>query len=128
MRFKLPIGDWSDDGHGKCDYFIVESNVHFDVIVSTYLEMDEKYKISEICSEYEEGSLTEEQSEMVKNAGLKVDEYPEARQLAQLVIHFIMMYDSSIELKIVSEDIPMLSNWASPDGKYLSLPGYGLFE
>lgn len=25
-KFSLPIGDWSNDGHGTCEYFTVEAN------------------------------------------------------------------------------------------------------
>lgn len=25
-QFKIPIGDWSGDGHGKCTWFVVNSN------------------------------------------------------------------------------------------------------
>lgn len=26
FTYKLPIGDWSDDGHGKCEWYLVRSN------------------------------------------------------------------------------------------------------
>lgn len=26
MKIKIPVGDWSDDGHGKCEYVIIESS------------------------------------------------------------------------------------------------------
>jgi hypothetical protein len=38
-----------------------------------------------------------------------------------------MLQDNSIKLEIINDEIPMLCNWTSPD-KYLSLPGYGLFD
>lgn len=25
-QFRIPVGDWSDDGHGKCEWFTVESS------------------------------------------------------------------------------------------------------
>ena len=143
-KFKLPIGDWSDDGHGKCEYFIVESNVKFEMIVNTYIDMDSKYKISEICAEYEQSKLTEDQVEMIKESGLKLEDYVgeefdleennyiETDGLAQLVIDFIMLCDVRIKLKIGKEEMPMLNNWAGQEvtgksGHVLSLPGYGLF-
>ena len=57
-KFKLPIGDWSEDGHNQCDYFIVNSNVPFKEIVTAYMAMDEEYKLSDQCSEYENYKLT----------------------------------------------------------------------
>jgi len=24
---RFPIGDWSDDGHGKCEYFMIKSSM-----------------------------------------------------------------------------------------------------
>ena len=143
-KFKLPIGDWSDDGHGKCEYFIVESNVKFEMIVNTYIDMDSKYKISEICAEYEQSGLTKDQVEMIKESGLKFEDYVgeefdleennyiETDDIAQLVIDFIMLCDVRIKLKIGKEEMPMLNNWAGQEvtgksGHVLSLPGYGLF-
>lgn len=38
-KFKVPIGDWSDDGHGKCDIFTVEANY-------TVGELQQAYKDS----------------------------------------------------------------------------------
>lgn len=26
MRIRFPIGDWSDDGHGQCDYYFANTD------------------------------------------------------------------------------------------------------
>jgi arsenate reductase-like glutaredoxin family protein len=140
MKFKLPIGDWSGDGHSQCEYYIVEANFTFDMIVEAYIKMDEEYKISEQCSEYEDSRLSEEFIEFLESEGLnpydyietKEDPYIETDFLAQLVIDLMMHHDKRLELKIVRDDIPMLNNWAGQElkekgGHVLSLPGYGLF-
>ena len=136
MRFKLPIGDWSGDGHEKCDYYIVDSNVDFKKIVRAYIDMDRKYEISKQVSEYEDCELTEDFIDLLENLRFdirkycisRVDRIIESDDLAELIIDLIMFYDNSIELKIVSEDMPMLCNWTAPKGEHLDLPGYGLFE
>ena len=119
--FKLPIGDRSDDGHGKCDYFIVESNVSFDAIVEYYKKMNAHWKVSLQCSDYGEDSLTEDFKKFLENLGFNLEDYNiddfESKDLAKLIIDLLMKYHDNLELKIL--DIPML---------YEDLPGYGLWD
>ena len=134
-KFKLPIGDWSKDGHNQCDYFIVKSNIPFKEIVTIYMAMDEEYKVSEQCAEYKNYCLTEDFIKFIKTKDLDPDEYimddeggVTSRSMATLIIDFLMKFDSKLELSIVEDvGMPMLCNWAVKKG-YLSLPGYGLFD
>jgi len=135
-KFKLPIGDWSKDGHNQCDFFVVNSNVEFDVIVTAYMAMDEEYKLSDQCSEYENYKLTEQFMEFMRTKNLDPGDYAmdndgsiDPAEMAQLLIDLMMKHDSELELTIIQDnEMPMLSNWAAGKGKHLSLPGYGLFE
>jgi hypothetical protein len=58
-RIKFPIGDWSDDGHGKCDWYIVKSNKTLKELIDAHFAFKEKagFDIGEMCSEYEDSCL-----------------------------------------------------------------------
>lgn len=43
-RFTIPIGDWSDDGHGKCEYFQFSSNLPVEEVREAYFVALEKHK------------------------------------------------------------------------------------
>jgi len=138
-QFKLPIGDWSDDGHGKCDYFVVESNVLLKDIIPIYINMDKEYKLSDVCAEYEENQMEENFIKFLNELGLPSSGYADdtrcmtSESMAYLIIDLLMKFDPSLKLQIVPEEkMPMLNNWEAQAvtgerGGVLSLPGYGLF-
>lgn len=43
-KFRFPVGDWSDDGHGKCEYFIVKSNAPVEKWRAAYFAAIKKFK------------------------------------------------------------------------------------
>jgi len=60
-RFKLILGDWSDDGHGKTETFIVESNKPVDEAREAYFEAVKKTGIDfgeQVCRDYEDNTWT----------------------------------------------------------------------
>tara|TARA_R110000772_G_scaffold43995_1_gene101228 strand:- start:40368 stop:40823 length:456 start_codon:yes stop_codon:yes gene_type:complete len=147
-KFRLPIGDWSADGHGKCDYFIIESNHVIDDVMDIYIEMNEVYKVNNVCEEYEESvidgsffDLVEEKLNLDRGNYLENydptlftssfydfddEEYgTTTKHIAQLVLDMLMSFDPKLKLKIVNDNIPDFNNWHS--GKSVNLPGYGLF-
>jgi hypothetical protein len=122
--FELPIGDWSDDGHGKCDYFTIQSNVPMEEIKKILPLMQKEFGILDFFSEYEEASLSDYEFEKL------IEKLPEAEELfdtdnyiqgtdsaAELFILAMKAYDPSLELEI--RNTPIL---------YEASFGYGLFD
>lgn len=74
-RIKFPIGDWSDDGHGKVDWFIVKSNKSLEDLIGAHLLFKEKvgFDIGEICAEYEENIITGIIAQFVKDLNVLGD-------------------------------------------------------
>ncbi|MFW6310698.1 MAG: hypothetical protein ACOC1K_00520 [Nanoarchaeota archaeon] len=144
--FKLPIGDWSGDGHEMCEEFIIESNVSAEDLVPIYIEMDKEYNLSSECQEYKEESLSEEFLEFLEEKGLDPNKYLSSyggtdnkfvhpQDMAQLIIDLLMLWDDSLKLKIKDEEIiPSFNNHLAlkvankTGGRELELPGYGLFK
>ena len=144
-QFELPIGDWSNDGHGKCEYFLIRSNIPAIDLVPIYIQMDEEFKISSVCKEYEEYNMDPEyytylnidlQIDVRKyfttdpDDDLDMDELAiESKNLAQLILDLLMLWDDSLKLEIVEEkEVPLFCNWLAPKEDYFDLPGYGLFD
>lgn len=79
-EFRVNIGDWSNDGHEKCDKFIISSNIsveeaqeHYIQRVKKYIEEFPKQTIFDynnemmICREHEDSIITEQQfNDLVK--------------------------------------------------------------
>jgi hypothetical protein len=117
-KFKLPIGDWSDDGHGKCDYYTIESNINPEDLVEIVHNLDLKHKFSKICSEYEEYEVTDEQIEYLKSIGLNMnnyfineEKYLSTDKFAQLFLDIIMLENPNIKLNIINDNIIEFNNW-----------------
>jgi len=142
-KFKLPIGDWSNDGHEKCDYYIIQSNISAKELVPIYIAMDEKYQISKECSEYEDNKLSEDFIKLIYHLDLDVKKYItsekwgiiNSEELAQLILDLLMKFEPNLTLSIVPEDtLPEFNNWLGQkfkgisSGSVIDLPGYGLFE
>lgn len=71
--FTVTIGDWSDDGHGKTDTYLINSSLSKD-------DMEKAYKagcevigfdmVDSLCEEYEQGSIEKEAVEAFASSGL----------------------------------------------------------
>jgi hypothetical protein len=77
MRIKICIGDECNDGHGRHEDFELEVNKTPDEMEKAYLASKAKYELNfeEICSGYEDTSISEDQLRIMKEAGLSTDDY-----------------------------------------------------
>ena len=137
-KFKLPIGDWSQDGHNLCDYFTIESNVPVEECVDPYIEACQRWGIDKLCSECGYDTIDEDVRDFLVDEGFNRDLFPEFPfdkipevDLAEIVINSIMMINGSICLEIINDDIPLFCNWLGQKvkgikgGRVFDLPGYG---
>jgi hypothetical protein len=83
FTFKLPVGDWSGDGHSQCEYTIISSNVPVAEVREAYLEITEKLQFGldgnhifkgVPFADYEDSKLT---SDQIAKLGLDVEAYRE---------------------------------------------------
>ena len=110
--FKLPIGDWSGDGHRQCEYYIVESNKPIDAVREAHFNIIEKtgIDINSICSCTEEDQIDEDLMEMLKSMGFTPsNRYGDetilcADDMAEIWILLLMKADPTLDLTIVVED------------------------
>lgn len=132
-QVKFPIGDWSDDGHGKCSWFIIKSNrdvnslreLHFSCINTL------GFDIGDICTEYGEDRISPEIIEILKETKIRsdIDEDYSPNEIFQLWLDILSYLDPTFNYVIERESIPSII-FAGYDEKkrHLNNPGYGLFE
>ena len=137
--WRIPIGDWSDDGHGKCDWFIIKSNFTVEQAREAYFKSVEESKIdisNEIASEYEDtsvsGKVVETFPEFIeKKLIFKDPDYEkyyveDSISLAEIVCLFIKRYNTEFEYEILN--IPMLPFYGYDEkNRHIGHIGYGLF-
>jgi len=137
--WQIPIGDWSDDGHGKCDWYIVKSNFTVEQAREAYFKSVEESKLdiaNEIATEYEDHSVSEKvvktfpefvEKELIFKEPFCEDYYIEdSFSLAEIVCLFIKKYNTEFEYEILN--IPMLPFYSCDiKGRHIGHFGYGLF-
>jgi hypothetical protein len=140
-NFNLPIGDWSDDGHGKCDFVFVESNKPVEEVREVHFKIKEVtgIDIHNIANEYDESVIDEDdpvieylksKEELRRN----VEEYngryyATVDFMSDLWIMLLQDTDPTLKLKkVVAEKIPMLSFFGYDEKKrHIGFVGYGTF-
>jgi len=144
---RFPVGDWSDDGHGKCHYFIVRSNKPVQELRELHFSCKEKlgFDIGDICRDYEDSELSLDIFDKLQAAGFDIEWEGEQPEYAKYfdsinarIMHTEEVFnlwtdilkfldpDLNLELTVVeSDDI----NFYGFDEKkrHLNTPGYGVF-
>lgn len=73
----LVLGDWSDDGHGKTDIFIINSNLDSEEILAAYKKASKKlgFKfMDDVCADYEDNSIPIDYLKKLIESGLQLDQ------------------------------------------------------
>lgn len=147
-KFKLPIGDYSDDDHGKCIYYIIESNKSLEEVRELYFKSCELFgnNFSKyLCWDYGDNYLTEDHFEELSKFGIDftkifidindiLDEFEAEENInldiesyVEILLQFIKISDSDLELKIIEDKLPMFNFYGKDDkGRHIGQFGYGL--
>lgn len=135
-KFRMSIGDWSDDGHGMHEDFIISSNVPVKVVREAHFAMKDElgFSIEDICSEYEDSVIDSEITKTIMELGYEFEDiedgeagmYPE--EMARLWIFLLQKVDANLELKIIKDEIPAFHFYGFDEKKrHIGQVGYGLF-
>jgi len=141
--FRLPIGDWSGDGHGKCEWFSINSNLPLKEIHALYAKTTKRLAVrldgsgnpDEVpFANYEECYTTEG---MIKKLGLTLKELDrevcyddivedwDAKDVADLFVRFMVRHNPELKLELQPPHRDVFGFGAKPHIGYI---GYGLFE
>lgn len=143
---RFPVGDWSGDGHDKCDYFQAKSNKTVQEVREIHFSAKETlgFDIGDICSDYEESEVREDLLEELVKAGFDIQwedgsetaKYFEeadgrcmtAEGVFNLWIDILMFLDSELKLEPVADNFEDITFYGYDEKKrHLSAPGYGVF-
>jgi hypothetical protein len=150
-KFKIPIGDWSNDGHGEHVDYLIESNKPVEKVRQLYFQacdkigfsLDNSYKQTHLTPavEYENANFSEETLKALLDFGVEIEQDVidgiaeedyvlfDTEILCDIVLNFIKTQDPNLQLKRVeSEDFPMLQSYGFQNGKHMGYFGYGLFN
>lgn len=135
-KTKFAIGDWSDDGHGRCHWYLVSSNKTVEELREAHFKAKEVigFDPGEMCNNYENEHLTEDQVEKLTDAGISTDwdEYNEelsSHHILRLWLKCLRVVEPDL-LYIIHEDdkYPTMHFYGvDGEGRHLKTPGYGLF-
>ena len=143
MRYSFAIGDWSDDGHGKCDYFVAEVSGDYsqEEIVAAY-ELAKRqlgFGLEDIACEYD-STITDEQRDAIIEYGFKPpkhwvqDEEPEwyfdgldEEMFLAIFVSMIRKHLMFFNAEIVKSDLPSLFGESNSICTNRNFVGYGTF-
>lgn len=135
-KFTLPIGDWSDDGHCRCSWYTVQSNVPVEEVREAFFKAKQITHITpeNICCNYEDSEIKKEQylalglpeKNYITYLDYEEDGYTTGNLFAQLVLDYIMFHNPSITLELIP-DLPMLPFYGyDQHNRHISSFGYGI--
>jgi hypothetical protein len=139
-KIRFPIGDWSDDGHGKCDYFFVTTPLSAQDVREAHFAAPSVigFDIGCLYAGYREGSLSQEIENKISEilpdtSGFKYDWREEdlspPESLFFLWISLLNEINPALELTPMVSDYEDINFYGFDDkGRHLKTPGYGLFE
>ena len=131
-RYKFPVGDWSDDGHGKCNWFIVEGRKPIQEVREAHFAAKEHlgFDIGDICGGYEETCIKKEYKDRLALLGLEVfeEDYVGSNEIVALWIDILNFVDPGLKLVLVEDELESIVFYGFDKKKrHLRVPGYGVF-
>lgn len=136
-KFRLIIGDWSADGHGRCEGFIIASNVPVETVREAHYKIKDitGVDIEGICSDYGADEIDEEIVDVLKKLGFQFenssgmgDGVVSVPEMARLWIFLLQKSDPALELEVVEDVIPDFQFFGFDEKeRHIYSVGYGLF-
>lgn len=131
--FEIPIGDWSDDGHGRCSHYSIQTDKTLAEVQKAYDAAKKRFPgldPEKFAEDYEDNSVPQSVIDAAKKWGLKIDDVIEpnyedeenfhidADGMIKYVCRFIMLVDPDLNLKVAK----------SKNRLHTHHIGYGLFH
>ena len=128
-EIKLPIGDWSGDGHGQCEWYTIVSNKPVEQLREIHFKSRDIFDIEDVfrdCDEYGYGGDLPEWAEKFFDEDGYLEEGPDG--MCELWVACLKAADPGLEVTILVDTTPMLPFYGF-DSKKRHIPhiGYGLF-
>lgn len=139
-HFRIPIGDWSGDGHSHCDWYDATAAKPIEDVREAYFAARKNKKLKKVCPEefcnqYQDATIPKDVWQELERLGapMPVLEDPEDGIdddcMAALVVWFINQGDPDIDVRLDPKvTVPMLPFYGFDKKKrHIGFMGYGLF-
>ncbi|WCO82102.1 hypothetical protein vBPpSSYP_120 [Pseudomonas phage vB_PpS_SYP] len=139
MRFQIPIGDWSDDGHGKCKYFTCISNGEIEDVRHAFFALNRilGFDFDDMCSEYEDSKFKEHEIDaLYKHNLIDADDAEyfadgngvEVEQFVEILVKGLNLANPKLNVELTQDErLPRLNGWHPESNQRIGQLGYGLF-
>jgi hypothetical protein len=130
--FKMPIGDWSADGHNEVIYYRVESNKPVEEVREIHFKIKSELgiDIEGFANEYEDSTIPLVIVDKLIDLGVSVDddlEYVSRYDMFVIWKELLMLVDKELTLKQIDSE-PMLPFYGfDKKGRSIGTVGYGTF-
>lgn len=137
-RFRMTIGDFSGDGHGLKQEYIIFSNAPVETVREAHYRIKDVtgVDIENICSEYEDDVLDAENVKRLQKSGYPLEDVAadgsvcmNAKEMARLWLFLLQKADPALKLTFAEdEEIPDLQFYGFDEkGRHVDFVGYGVF-
>jgi hypothetical protein len=132
-KIEFPIGDWSDDGHGKCDTYLVTTPMSVQEVREAHFAASSAlgFDIGDICCDYHQSEIDESILEKISSVlpAWDNERMENTEALFILWISLLNLIDPRLMLTPIESDAEPINFYGHDDqGRHLNTPGYGLFE
>ena len=130
MNIQIEIGDWSGDGHGKCQTFTFESNLPIEEVREAYFAAREQHPEicpESFCAEYEDYDIPKKVRDRAKQLGFKFRKNIATEDLAEFTAFFCMLGDDNLCLTKTTPLESLAFYGSDAKGRSIEFIGYGLF-
>ena len=134
-QIRFPIGDWSHDGHGQCDWFIISSNKTVEEVREIHFKCNDVlgFEIGDICSQYGENTISSTILKILYDNKITklflAEDIDSPVFILQMWLDIFKYTEPSFEYKIENDSIPTIVFGGYDNKKrHLYNPGYGLYD
>jgi len=131
MKYKitLPIGDWSDDGHGRCVECVYKSNKPVEQVREAHYKIRDVFgfDVSDFAADYGDRSIPQDYVEKLVEHGFEFRDDLSPTEMARIWAFMLEKADKELELEF-EPPAPSIVFYGYRDGKHIPHIGYGLFE
>lgn len=138
FRVKFSLGDWSSDGHGKCDHYYVRTSSPVEDLRELHFKCQDVFGFTpgHLCREYESFALTLAQIAKLAEHGIISsddfvdDPYMDTAALLEIWLKMLQRVDPLLMYEVETDDDTATMHFSGFDekGRHLDVPGYGCFE
>lgn len=136
-RIKFSLGDWSDDGHGKCDHYYVRTSSPVEDLRELHFKCQDVFGFTpgHLCREYESFELTPTQVTKLIEHGVIPSDFTEddaamdTATLLEIWLKMLQRVDPLLMWEIELDEVATMHFGGFDEkGRHLDVPGYGCFE